>query len=41
MTNFADYQLPDNLDAERFVLGGILVAPDQFAPVADLLTADD
>lgn len=41
MTNAVDYRLPNNLDAERFVLGGILVEPDQFSLVTEVLTADD
>ena len=41
MIDRSEYQLPQNLDAERFILGGILVEPDQFSLVADVLTADD
>ena len=36
-----DHPLPDNLDAERFVLGAIMSTEAAFLQVAGLLTADD
>ncbi|MGI9069737.1 MAG: replicative DNA helicase [Bryobacteraceae bacterium] len=36
-----DLPLPDNLDAERFVLGAAMSDPDTFAQIADLLEAND
>jgi replicative DNA helicase len=36
-----DQPLPDNLDAERFVLGGIMSSESAFLQVAGTLTADD
>src|SRR5690348_16508122 len=36
-----DQPLPDNLDAERFVLGAIMSSDSAFLQVAGTLTADD
>ena len=36
-----DRPLPDNLDAERFVLGAIMSDDSSFLQVAGTLTADD
>ncbi len=36
-----DHPLPDNLDAERFVLGAIMSSDNAFLQVAGTLTADD
>src|ERR1700759_1259801 len=36
-----DHSLPDNLDAERFVLGAIMSSENAFLQVAGTLTEDD
>src|ERR1700759_5667648 len=36
-----DHSLPDNLDAERFVLGAIMSSENAFLQVAGTLSADD
>jgi replicative DNA helicase len=41
MTPLLERGLPANLDAERFVLGSILLNDDSYADIAGVLTADD
>ena len=36
-----DHALPENLDAERFVLGAVMSSDNAFLQVAGTLTADD